>query len=75
MHTNRSTAILTALLLAGSAAVAQKKQFTMAEATNGMATTLAPKGLRQPSWEPGTVKLYQSVKDGSYEAWTSTGFN
>lgn len=54
---------------------AQKKQFTIAEATNGMATTLAPKGLKQPSWEPGTVKLYYGIKEGNYEAWLSKGFN
>lgn len=64
--------LLPALLLTLPAA-AQKKQFTITEATNGMATTLAPKGLRQPSWEPGTVKLYYAIKDGSYEGWASEG--
>lgn len=68
------------LLLTGAcftcfSAVAQKRQFTMAEATNGMATTLAPKGLKQTTWEPGTVKLYYVVKTDKDEAWVSTGIN
>src|ERR1044071_3962844 len=67
------TLLVPALLIA-SPAIAQKKQFTITEATNGMATTLAPKGLRQASWEPGTVRLFHSIKDGSYEGWVSEGF-
>ena len=51
-------------------ASAQKKQFTMAEASNGMSTTLAPKGIKSPSWEPKTNKLYQVAG----EAWFSTHF-
>ena len=45
------------LALAGSA-MAQQKQFTIAEATNGIATMLAPQSVKQPSWEPGTHKFY-----------------
>lgn len=37
---------------------AQKRQYTMAEATNGIATTLAPKQLKQAAWRPGTHELY-----------------
>ncbi len=49
---------------------AQKTHFTIAEATNGMATTLAPKGLKQAGWEPGTNKLYFAAND----AWVSMSF-
>lgn len=49
---------------------AQKKHFTITEATNGMATTLAPKGLKQASWEPGTNKLYFAAND----AWVYMNF-
>ena len=30
----------------------------MAEATNGMTTTLAPQSLKQAAWRPGTHELY-----------------
>lgn len=48
---------LLALAVSGSA-VGQKKNFSIAEATNGMATTLALKGLKMPSWQPETHNLY-----------------
>src|ERR1043165_923142 len=45
-------------------AVAQKKQYTMAEATNGLSTTLAPKSLKQTGWRPGTHEFfYRGDKD------------
>ena len=53
---------------------AQKKQYTMAEATNGITTTLAPKGLKATSWEPGTNTLYHIVKAGTGDAWVSVHF-
>ena len=43
--------------LFGSAVYAQKKNFTMAEATNGMATTLALQSIKQPAWQPGSHAL------------------
>lgn len=55
-------------------AFSQKKQFTMAEATNGMATTLATQSIKQPSWEPETNKLFQVVKTNNGDAWISTSF-
>lgn len=58
------------LLLAGLAALpatAQKKKFTIAEATNGMATTLALKSLSQPTWRPGTHQLYHVAKGSGNE--------
>ena len=62
------------LLLVGAAVIyspvfAQKKQFTIAEATNGMATTLAPKGLKNASWQPGTNKLWVSDKKNDADIW------
>jgi hypothetical protein len=48
-------------LLAGSlslSAFAQNRQYTMAEAVNGMTTTLAPQALKQAAWRPGTHELY-----------------
>lgn len=48
---------LLALTVSG-AAVGQKKNFTIAEATNGLATTLALKGIKMPSWQPETHNLY-----------------
>lgn len=61
---------ITGAVLISCNAFAQKKQFTMAEATNGMATTLAPKGIKDATWEPGTDKLYFMAND----AWVSMHF-
>ncbi|MBN9485183.1 MAG: S9 family peptidase [Bacteroidetes bacterium 43-93] len=61
---------ITGAVLISCSVYAQKKQFTMAEATNGMATTLAPKGIKDASWEPGTNKLYFMAND----AWVSMHF-
>ena len=60
--------------LFGSAVYAQKKNFTMAEATNGMATTLALQSIKQPAWQPGSHALYQVVKDGKNEYLVRTVF-
>src|SRR5215217_7643614 len=61
LRLRKSILIFPSLLLMHEA-IAQKKQFTMAEAVNGMATTLAPKGMKSPAWQPGTDLLY--YKDG-----------
>lgn len=63
-----------AMAMMAPAAQAQKKQFTMAEATNGLTSTLAARGLKATSWEPGTNKLYHVVKAGNGEAWVSVRF-
>ncbi|XZF14417.1 DPP IV N-terminal domain-containing protein [Chitinophagaceae bacterium MMS25-I14] len=47
---------------------AQQKLFTIAEATNGMSTTLAVKGIKQASWQPGTTAMYQVINN----AWVKT---
>lgn len=67
------------LLLAGLIALcypasAQKKQFTIAEATNGMATTLAPKGVKNATWQPGTDVLWQTDKKDGKDVWTTIDF-
>lgn len=54
---------------------AQKKNFTIAEATNGMATTLATKGIKNASWQPGTACLWQTVKEGNTEVWKVTDYD
>ena len=54
--------------------VAQKKQFTMAEATNGFGTTLAPKSIKSPSWQPGTDRFWQNEKKDDKEQYKVTEF-
>src|SRR5271163_3824316 len=51
-------------------AFAQSRLFTMAEATNGITSTLAPQSIKQPSWEPGNDKFWQTVNKG--QAWIKT---
>jgi dipeptidyl-peptidase-4 len=56
-----------ALLIAAIAAIsvpvsAQLKQFTMAEATNGLQTTLAPESIRQASWHPSGNAFFFTAK-------------
>lgn len=75
MNIFKQVALLAAAFIISShTAIGQKKQFTMAEATNGLFTTLAPAGLKSASWEPGTNKLYHVVKAGKGEAWVSVKF-
>ena len=54
--------------------VAQNKMYTMAEATNGMTTTLAPAALKQTSWEPGTHNLYHVAGKAGQAAWVAMNF-
>jgi len=66
---------ITGLLLAGAIIVsagsfAQTKQFTIAEATNGMGTTLATKGVKGASWQPGTHNFWQVEKTEGKDVWT-----
>lgn len=66
--------LVAALCCTVTAGIAQKKNFTIAEATNGISTTLAPKGIRQAGWEPGTNMLYQVVKGGGQDVWIRTAY-
>ena len=57
--------LLLGILFTSSQVFAQKKQYTIAEATNGMTTTLALKSVKSPCWQPGTDCLWQiEKKDG-----------
>lgn len=56
-------------------AAAQKKNFTITEATNGMATTLAPKSIKNASWQPGTACLWQLGKEGNNDVWKVTDYD
>ena len=51
-------------LLICLSATAQKKQYTMAEATNGITTTLAPKGLRKTAWRPESHLFFYYTENG-----------
>jgi dipeptidyl-peptidase 4 len=53
---------------------AQKKQFTMTEAVNGMATTLAPKNIKSGMWQPGTDNFWQVEKKNGTDTWTVTDY-
>lgn len=66
--------LLSAAILIGTPAIAQKKQFTMAEAVNGMGTTLAPKNIKISGWQPGTDNLWQGDKKDGQDVWTVTNF-
>jgi len=61
--------LLTGWMMNGGAVMAQQRQFTMAEATNGLRQQLAPERLRQFEWIPDQ-KAYSSVVavNGSF-AW------
>lgn len=69
----RTLAVCTALVMTITA-VAQDRQYTMAEATNGLYTSLATEKLKSPSWEPGTNKLYHVTGEGKDQAWVSVEF-
>ncbi|OJW84624.1 MAG: S9 family peptidase [Bacteroidetes bacterium 46-16] len=71
MHPGKIAGILSVLVFVGTGLKAQEK-FTMAEATNGMATTLAPQSIKQASWRPGTNTFTQVVKNGDDESMTAT---
>ncbi len=66
--------ILACSLLSAAPAHARKKDFTIMEATNGMATTLAPESIKSPSWQPETDCLWQVVKKDGKEVYSVTDF-
>lgn len=66
--------LLAATLAVAAPAFSQKKKFSIAEATNGLATTLAPKSVKQASWQPGTHRFWQVVKMGEKDTWIGTDF-
>src|SRR5690606_2297240 len=64
MHLYNKLGFLSLALLLSLPLRAQKKQYTIAEATNGIATTLAPKGVKQPGWRPGTHQFFYRSDKG-----------
>ena len=60
MYIGKRTGLYAALILLSVPALAQKK-FTMAEATNGISTTLAPKSIKQGNWRPNSNTFTQVV--------------
>jgi len=73
MLTAKKVLVVGLLLSCCIKANAQKK-FTMAEATNGMATTLAPQNLKQAGWVPNSNLLGQVIKDGNEEVYQVTAY-
>lgn len=67
--------VLVIAMAASTSATAQKKKFTIAEATNGLTTTLAPQSIKQASWQPGTHRFWQVVKVADGDAWLGTDFS
>ncbi|MFI5196258.1 MAG: DPP IV N-terminal domain-containing protein [Chitinophagales bacterium] len=70
----RKISLLLGVLIISTYSFAQKKQFTIAEATNGMATTLAPKSIKNASWQPGTGNFWQTEKENGQDVWRSIDF-
>ena len=67
--TNKITNLLLAAALITSPVAAQHKQFTIAEATNGISSTLAPKGIKGGAWQPGTGNFWYTDKVGGKDVW------
>lgn len=67
MYLKKICLLLASVALLSHTSQAQKKKFTIAEATNGLATTLAVKNIKQPAWQPGSHNFYHVVKNGKQE--------
>lgn len=74
MFTTKIGVLAAGVFLLPSIVQAQNKKFTIAEATNGLATTLALQGIKQASWQPGTHSFFQVVKESGNEYWVRTVF-
>lgn len=59
------TLLPAALFFLFQPAQAQKRNYTIAEATNGIVTTLRPQALSQPAFRPGTQELYYLKSDSA----------
>lgn len=73
MHITYGRNLLTLLLTGGISiavsAQAQPKQFTMAQATNGMRQELAPEKLRQFEWVPGQQAYTRALTAHNKQYW------
>ena len=67
IYTKKLCLLVAGFILFSGVADAQKKKFTMAEATSGLGTTLALQSIKQPAWQPGSHSFYQVVKEGKNE--------
>ncbi len=67
--------LLLGAIIISSQIFAQKKQFTIAEATNGMSTNLVTKGIKSASWQPGTDNFWQVQTDNNRDAWVVTDYS
>lgn len=65
MSVARILSVLSLCLMLANGAFAQKKQYTMAEAVNGITTSLKPAALKQAGWRPGTHEFYYTTPDGT----------
>src|ERR1700722_7502024 len=72
MNYKKGCLLLTVTVIISLHASSQKKQFTIAEATNGMSTTLAPKSIKNACWQPGTDDLWQTDKENDKDIWKVT---
>lgn len=68
IRTGLST-LLVALLLPIIPVLAQNRQYTIAEATNGLRQELAPERLRQFEWIPGQQAFTRVVGNGAQQSW------
>ena len=66
---NRKICLLLGTVIMSSYVLAQKKQFTIVEGTNGMTTTLAPKSVKNASWQPGNDYFWQTSKVSDADVW------
>ena len=74
MNCSKKVCLLAVAVMGFVQSPAQKKQFTMAEATNGITTTLAPKNIKGTSWQPGTDNFWQADSANGQAVWTYTNF-
>jgi len=75
MNNKKVCLLLAAAIISTTYTYAQKKQFTITEATNGMSTTLAPKSLKYPSWQPGTDRFWQVEKANDGDQWSVVNYS
>ncbi len=75
MYNTKIITLLVGLAVLSLNANAQKKQFTIAEATNGMGTTLAPANVKNASWQPGTDRLWQTTKRDDEDVWKVSSYS
>jgi dipeptidyl-peptidase-4 len=67
MYLKKICLLLASIAFLSPVSQAQKKKFSIAEATNGLSTTLAVNNIKQPAWQPGSHNFYHVVKNGKKE--------